>query len=116
MSLLKTIDPNPTFAPRQSTPMAERLIAGSPTFKTWARDAAKDKVLTGVWGATPGENRLIKGGISEFCPILAGVIEITRDDGEPAVHRAGGSFAMKPGCTGVRKTIETGRKIHITVS
>ncbi|CBS89115.1 cupin domain-containing protein [Azospirillum lipoferum] len=117
MSLLKTIDPNPTFAPRESTPMPERLIAGSPAFKTWAQDAAKDdKVLTGVWEATPGETRSIKGETFEFCHILAGVIEITPDGGEPVVYRAGDSFVMKPGFTGVWKTIETVRKIYLTVS
>ena len=117
MSLLKTIDPNPTFAPRESTPVPERLIAGTPAFKTWAQDAAKDDTIkTGVWEATPGETRSIKGETFEFCHILAGVIEITPDGGEPVVYRAGDSFVMKPGFTGVWKTIETVRKIYITVN
>lgn len=34
MSLLKTIDPNPSFAPREAVPAPERLISGNPSFKT----------------------------------------------------------------------------------
>jgi len=118
MSLLKTIDPAPTFAPRESAPPPERLIAGSPAFKTWAQDVAKgETVLTGVWEATPGETRSIKGNTFEFCHILSGVVEIIPDGGEPpVVYRAGDSFVMKPGFTGVWKTIETVRKIYVTIT
>ncbi|MEK1900170.1 MAG: cupin, partial [Rhizobium sp.] len=38
MSLLKTIEHDPSFAPREDKPTAERLISGSPEFKTWAQD------------------------------------------------------------------------------
>ncbi|QWW71098.1 cupin domain-containing protein [Rhizobium sp. WYJ-E13] len=117
MSLLKTLDPNPTFAPRESTPLPERLIAGSPTFKTWAMDEAKDGlVLSGVWEATPGETKSIKGGVFEFCHILSGVVEITPAGGEPVIYKAGDSFVMKPGFVGVWKTIETVRKIYVVVN
>ncbi|WP_337269219.1 cupin domain-containing protein [Oryzifoliimicrobium ureilyticus] len=117
MSLLKTLDPNPTFAPRESGPLPERLIAGAPTFKTWAVDEAKDgQVRSGVWEATPGETKSIKGETFEFCHILSGVIEITPDGGDPIIYKAGDSFVMKPGFTGVWKTIETVRKIYVVVN
>ena len=97
--------------------MQERLIAGAPHFKTWAQDEAKgDLVHTGVWEATPGETRSIKGETFEFCHILSGKIEITPDGGAPITFKAGDSFVMKPGFTGVWKTIETVRKIYVTVS
>ncbi len=116
MSLLKTIDPNPACEPRASKPMPERLISGDPDFRTWAQDEAKDgKILTGVWEATPGETRSIKGETFEFCHILEGVVEITPDGGSPVVYKAGDSFVMKPGFVGVWKTIETVRKIYVTV-
>ncbi|PKA43536.1 cupin domain-containing protein (plasmid) [Rhizobium sullae] len=116
MSLLKTIDTNPSTAPRESKPLPERLIAGDPAFKTWAQDVARGEMIhTGVWEATPGETRSIKGETFEFCHILAGVVEITPDGGEPAVYKAGDSFVMKPGFTGMWKTIETVRKIYVTV-
>lgn len=117
MSLLKTIDPNPTSEPRHSTPTQERLVSGNPTFKTWAQDSSKDdKVDTGVWEATPGETHSIKGESFEFCHILQGVIELTENGKEPVVYKAGDSFVMKPGYVGVWKTIETVRKIYVTVS
>lgn len=117
MSLLKTIDPNPTSEPRHSTPAPERLVSGTPSFKTWAQDSSKDdKVDTGVWEATPGETHSIKGEAFEFCHILQGVIELTENGKEPVVYKAGDSFVMKPGYVGVWKTIETVRKIYVTVS
>ncbi|SCB34443.1 cupin domain-containing protein [Rhizobium multihospitium] len=116
MTLLKTVITNPETAPRESKALPERLIAGDPSFKTWAQDEAKDgAVRTGIWEATPGETRSIKGETFEFCHILSGVVEITPDGGEPAVYRAGDSFVMKPGFVGRWKTIETVRKIYVTV-
>ena len=116
MSLIKTIDVNPTATPRESKPLPERLIVGDPSFKTWAQDVARGEMIhTGVWEATPGETRSIKGESFEFCHILSGVVEITPDGGEPVAYKAGDSFVMKPGFIGVWKTIETVRKIYVTV-
>lgn len=116
MTLLKTIDPNPGFEPKHATPAPERLITGSPAFKTWAQDSAKDgTVNTGVWEATPGETHSIKGETFEFCHILKGVAELTEMGQQPIIYRAGDSFVMKPGYVGVWKTIETVRKIYVTV-
>lgn len=116
MSLLKTIDTNPGFEPKRSAPLPERLISGNPSFRTWAQDAARDGMInTGVWEATPGETRSIKGETFEFCHILQGVVELTPDEGEPVRYKAGDSFVMKPGFTGTWRTIETVRKIYVTV-
>ena len=71
---------------------------------------------TGVWEATQGETRSIKGETFEFCHIISGVVEITPDGGAPLTFRAGDSFVMKPGFTGVWNTVETVRKIYVTVS
>lgn len=117
MSLIVTLDHNPTFTPRHALPQPDRLIAGSPEFLTWAMDESQGgKVKSGVWQATPGETRSIKGETFEFCHILEGVAEITPDGGAPVTYRAGDSFVMKPGFTGVWKTIETIRKIYVVVS
>ena len=80
MSLLKTIDPNPPFEPKHAKPAPDRLIAGAPAFKTWAQDASKRAGSnTGVWEATPGETRSIKGETFEYCHVLAGVVELTEE-------------------------------------
>jgi uncharacterized cupin superfamily protein len=53
------------------------LISGNPSFKTWEQDASKaDKVLTGIWEATPGGSHSIRGTTFEFCHIQSGVVEI----------------------------------------
>jgi uncharacterized cupin superfamily protein len=116
MSLLITIDTDPDFAPKEALPAAERLISGNPSYKTWAQDASKgEKVLTGVWEATPGEQYSIKGTTYEFCHIISGLVEIEEKDGETKTYRAGDSFVMKPGFVGVWRTIETVRKIYVCV-
>jgi uncharacterized cupin superfamily protein len=116
MSLLITLDPNPTFPPVHALPQPDRLIAGAPEFDTWVMDASKgDQVKTGVWRATPGETRSIKGETFEFCHILEGVVEITEDGKPPVTYRAGDSFVMKPGFIGIWKTIQTVRKFYVVV-
>ena len=116
MTLIKTIDHNPTFTPTHSHPLPERLIEGTPEFKTWAMDEARDgKIKSGVWQATPGLTHSIKGEVFEFCHILEGVVELTENGQPPVTYRAGDSFVMKPGYVGTWRTIETVRKIYITV-
>lgn len=89
MSLLKTIETNPSFAPRESSPLPERLISGNPAFKTWAQDVARGEMIhTGVWEATPGETRSIKGETFEFCHILSGVVELKPENGSRSSTRA----------------------------
>lgn len=117
MALLIAIDKTPAFPPKDSLPLPERLISGAPSFKTWAQDSSKsDKVLAGVWEATPGVTHSLKGTTYEFCYILSGVIEIEEQGGETWTFRAGDSFVMKPGFVGVWRTIETVRKIYVVVN
>ena len=117
MSLLKTIETYPSFAPREDKPTAERLISGNPEFKTWAQDMSHGYLVrTGIWEATPGLTHSIKGETFEYCHIISGVVEITPKDGKPVIYKAGDSFVMKPGFVGVWKTIETVRKIYIVVT
>lgn len=117
MSLLKTIDPNPTSQPAERYAAPDRIIAGNPLLKTWAQDSDKDgRINTGVFEATPGETHSIKGETYEFCHIVHGVIELTEKGKEPVIYRAGDSFVLKPGFVGVWKTIETVRKIYVTVT
>ncbi|MBB3810554.1 cupin domain-containing protein [Pseudochelatococcus contaminans] len=116
MSLLLTINPNPQTEPEASKAAPDRLVAGDPSFLTWALDSSRNgEVRTGIWEATPGETISIKGETFEFCHILEGVIELTEDGKEPVVYRKGDSFIMKPGYRGIWKTIETVRKIYVIV-
>ena len=116
MPLLQTIDPARLGTPVPAKPEPDRLIAGDPEFLTWALDSSRGgEVRTGIWQATPGETVSIKGETFEFCHILDGVIELTEEGGTPVTYRQGDSFIMKPGYRGVWKTIETVRKIYVTV-
>ncbi len=88
MSLLKTIDTAPSFEPVEKKPDADRLIAGDPVFRTWAQDSSRSEpVRTGIWEATPGTSRSIKGDTFEFCYILEGVVELTEEGGTPVIYR-----------------------------
>lgn len=117
MSKLIALVTAPEFTPKDAVPLPERLISGNPSFKTWAQDESKDgKVLTGIWEATPGETRSIKGTTYEFCHILSGLVEIEETGGATQTFRAGDSFVMKPGFTGIWRTIETVRKIYVCVN
>ena len=116
MSLLVNFDLAPTGEPKHSKTAPDRLVSGDPSYKTWAQDASRsNSVKTGVWEATSGENRSIKGETFEYCYILSGVVELTEQGQEPRIFRAGDSFVMKPGYVGIWKTIETVRKIYVVV-
>ena len=122
MSLLVPLDPTPDFAPKEATAAPERLLEGTPAYKTWELDtalaeAAKwGKIRTGIWEATAGKTISMKGETFEFCHILSGVVEIIAKDGDTQRFVAGDSFVMKPGFVGRWKTIETVRKIYVTAS
>lgn len=117
MSFLETIDQNPSFAPKESAALPERLISGDPQFKSWPQDSDKNgRVNSGVWEATPGITHSIKGDVYEFCYLLAGKIKLTPKDGEPVTYVAGDTFVLKPGWVGVWETIETVRKVYVTVT
>lgn len=117
MSLLVTLNQEPGFTPETSHALPERLIAGDPLYKTWMLDEARDGAIrTGIWEATPGETRSFKGETFEFCYILSGRAEITEDGKAPVTYGPGDSFVMKPGFTGIWKTIETVRKIFVVVA
>lgn len=122
MSLLKRLDPKPEFAPREDKPGPERLIEGDPLLKTWAMDEAVAEaakwgtIKSGVWEATPGVTRSVKGDTFEFCHILSGVVELAEEGGATQRFTAGDSFVMKPGFVGRWKTIETVRKIYVVAS
>ena len=117
MTLLKTLDHNPDFAPVHALPTPERLIEGAPEFSTWAMDDSREgKIKSGIWQATPGLTHSIKGETFEFCYILSGLAEITEDGKAPVTYGPGDSFVMKPGYVGTWRTIETVRKIYVTVA
>lgn len=116
MSLLTTLKTSNLGDGEISKARPEILLAGDPTFTTWNQvDSKGGTVATGVWQATPGTTKSIKGERFEFCSILEGVVELTEEGGKTVTYRAGDSFVMRPGFVGTWKTIETLRKIYVIV-
>ena len=122
MTLVVPIDTDPAFAPRAAVAAPDRMIEGAPAFKTWDLDSVVaangpwTTIRTGVWEATPGTTRSIKGDTFEYCHILEGRCEITEDGGAARVFGPGDSFLLKPGFVGRWKTLETLRKIFVIAS
>lgn len=122
MTRLVALETTPTFPAREDRALPERLIEGDPAFRTWELDTALaeaarwGQIRTGIWEATPGTTRSIKGGTFEFCLILSGRVELTEEGGAPRVFGPGDSFVMKPGFVGRWTTLETLRKIYVIAS
>ena len=113
-NLLITFKLDQLGEPREYRVPPERLIEGDVLCRNWDVDSAKDgKVRAGVFESTPGTNRSIKGETWEFCLILSGVAEITEDGQAAVIFKAGDCFIMKPGYTGIWRTLETVRKVWI---
>lgn len=96
----------------QGAPAPDRILSGTPTFRTWNVDETADGIYTGIWEATPGKWR-INYDEWEFCHILEGVSVLTEDGREPWTVRAGDSFVLKPGFNGTWEVLETTRKEYV---
>ena len=106
-----TID-TAAVAPESGAPAADRLISGSPKFRTWNVEEAEGGLYAGIWEATPGKWR-IKYDEWEYCHILSGVSVISEDGGEAKTVRAGDSFVLRPGFKGSWEVLETTRKEYV---
>ena len=98
--------------PEAGAPAQDRVVSGSPTFRTWNVEEAEGGLYAGIWEATPGAWR-ISYDEWEFCHILAGVSVITEDDGEARTVKAGDSFVLRPGFKGIWEVLETTRKEYV---
>lgn len=117
MSNLVAFDLTAPGTPSLSQAAPDRLIAGDPSYKTWEMQAAGHaNIRTGIWEATPGTTRSIKGETWEYCTILSGVVVLTEDGGTPQRFTAGDTFVMRPGFVGTWETVETVRKLWVIVS
>jgi uncharacterized cupin superfamily protein len=75
-------------------PRPDRVLSGSPRFRTWTLDARDDDTLfSGVWESTPGTWR-ISYDEWEFCSIISGRSVVTRDGGRP--ESSGGRGHLHP--------------------
>ena len=116
MSLLRKIETAGLGEGIVSKALPDRLLEGDPTFTTWNQAESRDgAICAGVWEATPGLTRSIKGDRFEFCMLLDGEVELREDGGETVTFRAGDAFVMKPGFVGTWRTVRTVRKIYVVI-
>ncbi|HEY4192051.1 MAG TPA: cupin domain-containing protein [Mesorhizobium sp.] len=98
-------------APEEGAPAPDRLISGSPKFRTWNVEE-RDGLYAGIWEATPGKWR-IEYEEWEFCHILSGVSILAEEGGETRTVQAGHSFVLRPGFKGSWEVVETTRKEYV---
>ena len=95
-------------APEEGTPDPDRLIAGTPRFRTWNLEE-RDGLYAGIWEATPGKWAIFYDEW-EYCRILSGRSIITEDGGAALEVGPGDSFVLRPGFRGTWEVLETTRK------
>lgn len=104
------LDPD---AAEAGAPAAERVIDGAPSFRTWTlNESADGRTFAGVWEATPGAWR-VQYDEWEYCAILSGISEVTRDGAAPVRLKAGDHLVIEPGFSGVWRVVETTRKTFV---
>ncbi|WP_159998121.1 cupin domain-containing protein [Roseomonas sp. 18066] len=117
MSLLVKIETTALGAGVTKHPPEDRLIEGRPEVTVWDQDTSHGgRVRSGVADLTEGTTHSMKGGDCEVVHLIAGVVELTEQGGETRTFRAGDSFVMKPGFTGIWKTVEKVRKVFTVIS
>jgi uncharacterized cupin superfamily protein len=101
-----------SLEPEEDAPDKDRVIFGSPQFKSWSLDEAAGGLSSGIWEATPGKWRF-ENTHWEYCRIHSGVSVVTEDGGAVHTVRAGDAFIMRAGFKGTWEVIETTRKDYV---
>ena len=100
--------------PTHDRPDPAKVVKGDPQFTSWDIEE-HGNIFSGLWEATPGAWRMAYDEW-EYCRILSGHSVITGDDGTVLEVRAGDSFLIRPGFSGVWEVIETTRKDYVIVT
>lgn len=98
--------------PEEGAPAVDRLISGTPAFRTWNFEEAEGGLYAGIWEATPGKWRIVYDEW-EYFHILSGISIVTEEGGEPVHLKAGDSMVLRPGFKGTWEVVETTRKDYV---
>jgi uncharacterized cupin superfamily protein len=98
--------------PEPGAPAADRVVAGTPRFRTWNLEEADGGLYAGIWEATPGKWRIVYEEW-EYFSILSGYSIVTEDGGTEHHLRAGDRMVLKPGFSGSWEVVETTRKDYV---
>lgn len=96
-------------------PDKDVLITGNPQFKSWILDSIDNELTSGIWESTPGKWNF-QNSHWEYCRILSGISIITENTGNRFIVKAGDSFILKPGFSGIWEVVETTRKDFVAVN
>jgi len=99
------------IAPETERPDPGKVVKGDPVHTTWNIEE-RDGLYCGIWQSTPGAWR-VSYEEWEYIRILAGHSILTPDGGAPVHLRAGDSYIIRPGFTGVWEVVETTRKDYV---
>jgi uncharacterized cupin superfamily protein len=101
-----------SIEPEEGAPSPERLVSGSPMFRTWNFEEAEGGLYAGVWEATVGAWR-ISYDEWEYFRIISGHSIVTEEGGKAVHLRAGDSMVLRPGFKGTWEVVETTRKDYV---
>jgi uncharacterized cupin superfamily protein len=96
-----------------STPPAERLLAGNPvaTAKNYFSDG-EGRFFAGTWESTSGRWRVTYSE-HEFCHITSGRVRIESASGKRWEFGPGASFVMPAGFSGTWEVLEPMSKLYV---
>lgn len=101
-----------SIEPEEGAPAPDKIISGSPRFRTWSIDEADGGIYAGIWEATPGKWQIVYDEW-EYFHIHEGYSILTKDGEEPIHLRAGDRLIVRPGFSGTWEVIETTRKDYV---
>jgi uncharacterized cupin superfamily protein len=110
MDFVQPIDPS-AVTPTTERPAPEKVVSGDPVFTTWNIED-RDGLFAGIWQSTPGAWR-VSYDEWEYCRILEGHSVLKGADGSEKVLKAGDSFLVRPGFSGIWEVIETTVKDYV---
>jgi uncharacterized cupin superfamily protein len=97
---------------QESTPDADKLLAGHPRLTVWNHYAdASNRFFAGIWAATRGKWQ-VRYTEHELCHLLQGRVAIVSQDGERVEFAAGDSFVVPAGFVGAWEVLEDCRKLY----
>lgn len=97
------------LTPSLSTPSPDRIISGSPKFRTWEIETQPGGLFAGIWESTPGKWR-VEYDEWEYCRVLEGISIVCGHDLDQRRLCAGDSLIIRPGFKGTWEVLETTRK------
>jgi uncharacterized cupin superfamily protein len=93
-------------------PASDRVLAGTPHQSVVDGYGSPDgKFSAGFWTGEPGRWRVAYTE-HELCHLIAGEVVLYGDDGSVATYRAGDSFVVPAGFTGVWEVLTAARKLY----